>query len=433
MQFFIILLVIFDFCCVKMVNGEVRLKLQTEDLEEDTMNRMVGFLIRNNRIKKGMSQDQLCKDICAVSYLSKIEKGIAQPNPEIVAELFARLNMKYEEGEAFVKKYRELIYKYFDAYFHQEETIEFEEEIFKARKELANSELNISYQLFCLYQAGSSDEGVVKKILKDLQIFREYMREEEAFLYEMARGMFSKDPWIRKDSLIKAEHIMPNSLVSEALMYEHYYMGEYQEALNYCHSGYERAMREGFLLVAKQISFLEGVCYSNLHNLDLMLKAYNRSKELSRGQESVLASIDYNIGTAYVENERWEEAIPYLLAALNVEKTEVSVFLICHKLALAYEQGKRKEEGNIYLEKALKLSQKLEPIHQDMIRFVELRYAKDYLSSDEYATLLSDLFDMKEEMGADFVRFHKPYMVEWLKSKRKYKEAYELVAENEKN
>lgn len=396
------------------------------------MNRMVGFLIRNNRIKKGMSQEQLCKDICAVSYLSKIEKGIAQPNPEIVNQLFERLGMTYEESDDFVRKYRRIIHNYFEAYFHQEETIEYEEEIFKARKQLANSELNISYQLFCLYQAGSSDDGVVKKILRDLQVFREYMREEEAFLYEMARGMFSKDPWIRKDSLIKAEHIMPNSLVSEALMYEHYYMGEYQEALNYCHSGYERAMREGFLLVAKQISFLEGVCYANLHNLDLMLKAYNRSKELSRGDKGILASIDYNIGTAYVEHEKWEEAIPYLLEALQVENGETSLFLICHKLALAFEQGGRKEEGSTYLSRAVELAKKLEPVHQDMIRFVELRYTKDYLNDEEYARLLNELYDMKEEMGEDFVRFHKSYMVEWLKSKRKYKEAYELVATSDR-
>ena len=225
---------------------------------------------------------------------------------------------------------------------------------------------------------------------------------------------------------------MPNSLVSEALMYEHYYMGEYQEALNYCHSGYERAMREGFLLVAKQISFLEGVCYANLHNLELMLMAYNRSKELSRGEKGILASIDYNIGTAYVEHEKWEEAIPYLLAALDAETAEASVFLICHKLALAYEQGGQKEAGPPYLERAVKLSKKLEAVHQDMIRFVELRYTADYLNNEEYANLLMELSDMKEEMGEDFVRFHKPYMVEWLKSKRKYKEAYELVAVNDK-
>ena len=50
----------------------------------------------------------------------------------------------------------------------------------------------------------------------------------------------------------------------------------------------------------------------------------------------------------------------------------------------------------------------------------------------DFANLERDIRNI-EEMGSDFVRFHKPYMVEWLKSKRKYKEAYELVAENEKN
>ena len=256
------------------------------------------------------------------------------------------------------------------------------------------------------------------------------MREEEAFLYEMARGMFSKDPWVRKDSLKQAEHIRPCSLVSEALMYEHYYMGEYQEALNYCHTGYERAMEEGFLLVAKQISFLEGVCYANLHNLDLMIKAYNRTKELSRGDKGILASIDYNIGTAYVEHGYWEEAIPYLLEAIKGETAESSIFYICHKLALAYEQGNNRKEGQIYLDRALKLAPKLEEIHKSMIRFVELRYNGDYLNNEEYSALLMELMDMKEEMGEDFVRFHKSYMIEWLKSRRKYKEAYELVAGN---
>ena len=85
-----------------------------------------------------------------------------------------------------------------------------------------------------------------------------------------------------------------------------------------------------------------------------------------------------------------------------------------------------------YLERALALAKNGEPVHQDMIRFVELRYTTDYLNNEEYANLLMEFTDMKEEMGDDFVRFHKPYLVEWLKSKRKYKEAYELVAGNEK-
>ena len=36
-----------------------------------------GFLIRQKRLEKGWSQEGLCRGVCAVSYLSKIEQGKA--------------------------------------------------------------------------------------------------------------------------------------------------------------------------------------------------------------------------------------------------------------------------------------------------------------------------------------------------------------------
>ncbi|MBQ6877388.1 MAG: helix-turn-helix transcriptional regulator, partial [Oscillospiraceae bacterium] len=37
-----------------------------------------GFLIKRERLLKNWSQEGLCKGICAVSYLSKIEQGKAE-------------------------------------------------------------------------------------------------------------------------------------------------------------------------------------------------------------------------------------------------------------------------------------------------------------------------------------------------------------------
>ena len=39
-----------------------------------------GFVIRRERLARGWSQQGLCKGICAVSYLSKIEQGQAAPS-----------------------------------------------------------------------------------------------------------------------------------------------------------------------------------------------------------------------------------------------------------------------------------------------------------------------------------------------------------------
>lgn len=41
------------------------------------MKNYIGFLIRQTRLKQNVSQDGLCKGICAPSYLSKIEQGQA--------------------------------------------------------------------------------------------------------------------------------------------------------------------------------------------------------------------------------------------------------------------------------------------------------------------------------------------------------------------
>ncbi|MBQ6580357.1 MAG: helix-turn-helix transcriptional regulator, partial [Oscillospiraceae bacterium] len=50
-----------------------------------------GFLIRKLRLEKNWSQEGLCKGICAVSYLSKIEQGKAEASEEILKALFERL------------------------------------------------------------------------------------------------------------------------------------------------------------------------------------------------------------------------------------------------------------------------------------------------------------------------------------------------------
>ncbi|MGN0169836.1 MAG: helix-turn-helix domain-containing protein [Lachnospiraceae bacterium] len=391
------------------------------------MNQMVGYLIRSNRIRQKMSQEQLCKGICAISYLSKIESGIAEPDEQIIQKLFKALSIVYVQEEETIREYRDLLFRYFDAYFHHESTVEMEEKIYRNKKALENSELAIEYQLFCVYNAGSDDRNVAERLLKGMERYREYMSEDAAFLYYMAKGMYGKNRQERDRAYGKARQIRDCSLVYEALMYDAFYEGCYQEALNDCRIGYERAMQEGFLLVAKQISFLEGVCYGNLGNISCMDQAYKRTRELSRGDRKISASIDYNTAVVYIEQKLYEKAIPYLLSALKQEEDKLTAFLINHKLAMAYEHIGDKTVGGVYLDMADKLSENLEPVYRDMVTMARLRYDGNYLDSPEYERILTGFSQMQKSMGADFVRFYQPYLVELLKAKRKYKEALRLI------
>lgn len=48
------------------------------------MDAIVGYLIRQKRLEQNISQEGLCKGICVVSYLSKIEQGLVNPSTEII-------------------------------------------------------------------------------------------------------------------------------------------------------------------------------------------------------------------------------------------------------------------------------------------------------------------------------------------------------------
>ena len=74
---------------------------------------LAGALIRRARLEKNWSQEGLCRGICSVSWLSKIEAGREGADPELVSALFARLGLDMAErpGDA------ELIGRCYEAAF----------------------------------------------------------------------------------------------------------------------------------------------------------------------------------------------------------------------------------------------------------------------------------------------------------------------------
>ena len=66
------------------------------------MEAFVGVLIRRERLRQNYSQEGLCRGICAVSYLSKIEQGKAEAGEDVVLPLLHRLGVDFETDEAFL-------------------------------------------------------------------------------------------------------------------------------------------------------------------------------------------------------------------------------------------------------------------------------------------------------------------------------------------
>ena len=57
-----------------------------------------GYIIYRERLRRNWSQSGLCKGICTVSYLSKIETGKADPSEDVLRLLLERLELKSMHG-----------------------------------------------------------------------------------------------------------------------------------------------------------------------------------------------------------------------------------------------------------------------------------------------------------------------------------------------
>ncbi len=68
------------------------------------MRKFLGALIRRERLWRNFSQEGLCRGVCAVSYLSKIEQGKVEAGEDILLPLLRRLGVDYETDPAFLAR-----------------------------------------------------------------------------------------------------------------------------------------------------------------------------------------------------------------------------------------------------------------------------------------------------------------------------------------
>lgn len=396
------------------------------------MRNITGFLIRKMRLEKNYSQEGLCKGICAVSYLSKIEKGSVEPSREIIERLFAALGIDFVQDEAFVSDMRQVFDTFFDRYFHWESVDREQAVLDAAADRLENSTLYILYVLYrivLLHQAEEMEQG--RALLASLVPVEGYMDRITAFRYAIAQCLVLEEDAVKRAAVERAQALNPCSFSFYLGALYWYHWGRYQEALSEIAQGYRLAVEEGDVRFMRELSFLEGNCYANLFNRDLMMRAFTRCKALGRGDVSWQAEIDYNIGATLLEMRRFEEAMPYLRNAYtNREERPFARFLSCHKLAIAYEALDRKEEGRPYLDEAISLLPQVEPFYAKVIEVVRMRYVPGYQDREAYLQLLREVYDgMLDVASFGFKQFHGLYLMEAYKHRRKYKEALAVATE----
>lgn len=366
-----------------------------------------GNLILRERLARSWSQAGLCKDICTVSYLSKIETGKAQPSADVLRLLLARLGLHTDPAlEAAGARCAE------DGY----------ERLFTGRfGELAAALPAVSDETYRATAAWT-----------DLLLLRQFDTDGGALDAGLEVGMTQRQ--LAMQRLLQrrwdeALALLPNAFCHWRIGVSAYEAGRYEDAVEHLQAGYDLAARDGAARLMLLCRAYIGNCYCNRRDIERMRPHYTAARRLAQalGEQELLDSIAYNTAAVQIERGQFEEAYGYF-SALNDPGV-----LALHKLAICCEKTGRTAEALAALERAeaAETAEQRSEAVEKMLAVVRFRLAHpDYLHCDEYGALLLDCFTCcRTRLPQGYAAFHLPWVVEWYTSARQYKKVCELLTE----
>ncbi len=381
------------------------------------MKNITGLLIKENRERLGLKQEYLCKGICSVSYLSKIEKGNVIASNEIVKMLFNKLGIDFNNDEEFVKRGKKLFEEisrslYFSIPMDKDKL----EEIINNKSLYLNSPLNIDYRLFELFDRYNQVENT--NILE----YKEYMDKDQLYKAYLITGYIKGDI----NLLEEAKRINYTAGVMEQIAYIKFIEGKYYESIDIYLEALDLAYNEGCIKIQFDICTMLGHIYMNF-NISTTQKYYDKAllllEYMDNGRDYY---IYYHMGIAYISID-FTKAEAYLLEALKMEGNENkdSLEKLYQKLCFLYLKYDKRENAKIYYIKAKEIN-----ILESVNELIEIMIGdEDYIHSEEYLGKLIDIYnESKENRKHSNTKFYGDFLIEAYKTNRKYKDAL-LVTE----
>lgn len=363
-----------------------------------------GNLILRERLARSWSQAGLCKDICTVSYLSKIETGKAQPSADVLRLLLARLGLHTDPAleEAGARCAEDGYERLFTGWFGE---------------------------LAAALPAVSDETYRATAAWTDILLLRQFDTDGGALDAGLEVGMTQRQLAMQRllqGRWDEALALLPNAFCQWRIGVSAYEAGRYEDAVEHLQAGYDLAARDGAARLMLLCRAYMGNCYCNRRDMERMCPHYAAARRLAQalGEQELLDSIAYNTAAVQIERGQFEEAYGYFSAL------DDPGVLALHKLAICCEKTGRTAEALAALERAEAAEQRSEAVEK-MLAVVRFRLAHpDYLHCDAYGALLLDCFACcRTRLPQGYAAFHLPWVVEWYTAARQYKKVCELLTE----
>lgn len=381
------------------------------------MKSFIGTLIKRERLKRNYSQEGLCRGICVVSYLSKIEQGKVEAGEDIISALLERLGISCETDRGFLKeagkRIEELYEKLYAGGLVQEDVAVLQQEY----NRYMASEYMLDVMLF-IRLFSENEDGTETELAEYIECMSQ--RQYELYLYSTC-----EENQERLELLLK---LNPNGFYLNVAGVFYWAKGEYVKAVEILNRAYQVSCEEGTAENMLSAQMMLGNCYSSMEQKELMMKHYMIAKRLARALQKTedLSTITYNIASTLLEWNQVEEALEYFKECSRRDA------LYYHKYAICMERLGEKQTAREMLKKGY-ATEDIEqyPIYGKMYEVVAYRLEhENYLEETEYEVILRECMkQIREQRPKGYEQFHVPYLIEVLEHQRKYKEICSLMKE----
>lgn len=377
--------------------------------------KVVGFIIRRERMRRDWSQDGLCRGICAASYLSKSEQGRVEASEDILRLLYERLELPWYGGESAMSGLSERLDELYELAYSGE---------FEALNAAVTALREEKPEL--LLSPAAADISVLSEIAAWRGESADIDEAMEQYLAPRGLALLR----LMQDRDAEAAAIYPSALCSYWAGVTQYESGRsYTAAVENLQRAYSLAAGEGRARLMMLSRAYIGNCYCNQLDVENMESHYTVAERLATAlhDAGMLASIRYNRAATALETGDYESAYRYFSAL------EEPTAMALHKLAICCEKLGRRDEAFSALGRADAVEDTHMPsgLAEEMLSLVRRRLENpDYLRDADYGAALLDCFERcRRELPIGYAGFHLPWLLEWYTANRQYKLAYELMNE----
>ncbi len=386
------------------------------------MGQNIGVLLRKQRLEKNWSQEGLCKGICAVSYLSKIEQGQVQPGKEITDALLCRLGLTVWTEDAFCQQAEQELDKMYEKIFCNadlEARKDDTQPYFTPWIEQHKTQMLESPYLLDMLILQGVQNCYYNRDTSNLEEYRNHFTDRQRVLYLLCR-----------DREVEALEYQPCGLTYFTAGAKRTLQGNYPAAISLLEKGFSHGAQEcNPIIMAKCKAFL-GNCHSELKQWEQMEKSYQDALRLFRvlnypSKEEYCDSILYNMGATWLQRGEPKKGLELLSQCTDKDSAH------CHKMAVAYELLGNAEQALEWVEKGYGCIDRQEPLNKLRLELVEYRLKHpDFLDQADYAQKLKNCIQtLREQAPVGWLKFELPWYLSYLEHSRQYKQLAEVLQE----